>query len=86
MLSLDRIVLVQKWGVDTGAVWDTDQHRCLRYAELTQLLVEEILRRSINAVNSMTEIDGVQISLQDILFAVLHFQTGGIKKFLHLSR
>ena len=86
MLPLDCIVLVQKRGINTGAVRYSYQHGSFRYAELIQLFIKEILCGSIHTIHTVSEIDRVQIALQNVLFAVLHFQTGCIKKFLHFPR
>ena len=71
--------------VDGGVVGDGDEAGALRHIQLRHILAEVELRRGLDAVAALAQVDGVQIELQNLPLGVVLFELQSPEDLPHLA-
>ena len=71
--------------IQGGVVGDGDEAGAFRRIQLRHILAEVELRRGLDAVAALSQIDGVQVHLQDLLLGVVLLELQGPENLPHLA-
>ena len=73
------------WRVFRGRLQDAREHGCFRQRQRTCRLVEIAAGGSLDTVGAATEIDAVEIELENVLFRQAHLEPDGEQQLLELA-
>ncbi len=71
--------------VFSGELGDADDGGGLREGKFADILAEIGVRGRLNTIRAVGVINGIQVSLQNLLFGITFFKVEGAEDFLHLS-
>ena len=73
------------WIKTHGLLNNTGQRGGLRQVQLTGVDTEVALSGGLNSVGAVTEVDGVQVALEDLILGILLFNGNGKAQFADLA-
>ena len=85
LLVLLAVPVAARRIVFIGELRDADDGRSLRDAQLTNGLAEVALRRGLNAVATVAEVDEVQVRLEDLILRVVFLEPQRAEDLCHLA-